>query len=68
MAVDSKMDRITTALHFRKEPMSRRTVDLIIRIGIEIVDWFSIIHKDKRETKNNDSYRTSEKKRKGGKP
>ena len=52
-----------TALHFRKEPMTRRTVDLIIRIGIEIVEWISIILKEKRGT--NDSKRNPEKKRKG---
>ena len=53
---------ITTALHFRKEPMTKRTVDLIIRIGIEIVEWISIILKEKRG--NNDSKRNPEKKRK----
>jgi hypothetical protein len=63
MAVDLKTDRITTALHFRKESMTRRTVDLIIRIGIEIVEWISIILKEKRGT--NDSKRNPEKKRKG---
>ena len=60
MAEDLKTGRITTALHFRKEQMTRRTVDLIIRIGIEIVDWLSIILKEKREAKNNDSNRNSE--------
>ena len=58
-----KTGRITTALHFRKESMTRRTVDLIIRIGIEIVEWISIILKEKRGT--NDSKRNPEKKRKG---
>ena len=57
-----KTDGTTTALHFRKEPMTRRTVDLIIRIGIEIVEWISIILKEKRGT--NDSKRNPEKKRK----
>jgi hypothetical protein len=64
MAGDSKTGRITTALHFRKGSMTKRTVDLIIRIGIEIVEWISIILKEKRGTKNNDSYRNSEEKRK----
>ncbi len=63
MAEDLKTGRITTALHFRKESMTRRTVDLIIRIGIEIVEWISIILKEKRGT--NDSKRNPEKKRKG---
>ena len=63
MAEDSKTGRITTALHFRKETMTKRTVDLIIRIGIEIVEWISIILKEKRGT--NDSKRNPEKKRKG---
>ena len=63
MAEDLKTGRITTALHFRKGPMTKRTVDLIIRIGIEIAEWISIILKEKRGT--NGSYRNSEKKRKG---
>ena len=63
MAEDLKTGRITTALHFRKEPMTRRTVDLIIRIGIEIVEWISIILKEKRGI--NDSKRNPKKKRKG---
>ena len=62
MAEDSKTGRITTARHFRKEPMTKRTVDLIIRIGIEIVEGLSIILKEKRGT--NDSKRNPEKKRK----
>ena len=45
-----KKDRITTELHFRKGSMTKRTVDLIIRIGIEIVEWISIILKEKRGT------------------
>ena len=60
-----KKDRITTALHFRKGSMTKRTVDLIIRIGIEIVEWISIILKEKRGT--NDSKRNPEKKRESGK-
>ena len=62
MAGDSKTDRMATALHFRKETMTRRTVDLIIRIGIEIAEWISIILKEKRGI--NDSKGNSEKKRK----
>ena len=56
-----KKDRKTTELHFRKGPMTKRTVDLIIRIGIEIVEWISIILKEERkETKPNDSKGNSE--------
>ncbi len=46
--------------------MTKRTVDLIIRVGIEIVEWISIILKEKRGT--NDSKRNSKKKRESGKP
>ena len=60
-----KTGRTTTALHFRKETMTQRTIDLIIRIGIEIVEWISIILKEKRGT--NDSKRNPEKKRESGK-
>ena len=45
-----KRDTTTTKLHFRKGPMTKRTVDMIIRIGIEIVEWISIILKEKRGT------------------
>gem|GEM_PF-1521537 len=45
--------------------MTKRTVDLIIRIGIEIVEWISTILKEKR--RNNDSKRNPEKKRESGK-
>ena len=58
-----KTGRIKTALHFRRKPMTKRTVDLIIRIGIEIVEWISIILKEKRG--NNDSKGNSKKKCKG---
>ena len=68
MEGDLKAGRMTTALHFRRKPMTKRTVDLIIRIGIEIVEWISIILEEKRGTKNNDSNRNSEKKRESGKP
>jgi len=48
--------------------MTKRTVDLIIRIAIEIVDWLNIILKEDRRTENNDSKGNSKKKRKGRKP
>ena len=60
-----KKARTTTNHHFRKGAMTKRTIDLIIRIGIEIVEWISIILKEKRG--NNDSKRNSKKKRKSGK-
>ena len=62
MAEDSKTGRITTALHFRKGPMTRRTVDLIVKIAIEIVDWLNIILKEKRRSENNDSKSKKERK------
>ena len=37
--------------------MTQRTIDLFIRIGIEIIDWINIILKEKR--RNNDGDRTS---------
>ncbi len=52
-----KKVRTTTNHHFRKGPMTKRTVDLIIRIGIEIVEWISTILKEKR--RNNDSNMTN---------
>ena len=58
-----KTERMATVLHFRKGTMTKRTVDLIIRIGIEIVEWISIILKEKRGT--NDSKRNPKEKRKG---
>ena len=39
--------------------MTQRTIDLLVRIGIEIVDWINIILKDKRRPNNNDSNRAS---------
>jgi len=60
-----KKVRTTTNHHFRKGAMTKRTVDLIIRIGIEIVEWISTILKEKR--RNNDSKRNPEKKRESGK-
>jgi hypothetical protein len=41
--------------------MTTGTIDLIIRVGIEIVEWISIILKEKRG--ENDSKRDPEKKR-----
>jgi hypothetical protein len=63
-----KKDRKTTELHFRKGPMTKRTVDLIIRIAIEVVDWLNIILKENRRSENNDSKGNSKKKRESGKP
>jgi hypothetical protein len=45
--------------------MTQRTIDLLVRIAIEIVDWVNILLK---ERKNNDSQRDSETQPKGGKP
>lgn len=39
--------------------MTKRTIDLLVRIGIEIVDWINIILKEKRRPDNNDRNRTS---------
>lgn len=46
--------------------MTKRTIDMIIRIGIEVVEWISLILKEKRKggNKNNDS--KSKKKRESG--
>ena len=69
MAEDLKTGRITTALHFRKGPMTKRTVDLIIRIGIEIVEWISIIlREERRETEQNDSKRNTKEECESGRP
>jgi hypothetical protein len=69
MARALKKDRRTTELHFRKGPMTKRTVELIIRIAIEVVDWLNIILKEKRrETKPNDRKGNSKKERESGKP
>jgi hypothetical protein len=48
--------------------MTKRTVDLIIRIAIEVVDWLNIILKENRRSENNDSKGNSKKKRESGKP
>ena len=54
-----RREETETALHFRKGPMTKRTVDLIIRIAIEVVDWLNIILKEKRKggNKNNGNKR-----------
>lgn len=39
--------------------MTQRTIDLLVRIGIEIVEWINIILKEKRRPDNHDSNRTS---------
>ena len=59
-----KKDKTTTELHFRKGPMTKRTVDLIIRIAIEVVDWLNLILKEERKggNKNNDSKSKKERK------
>ena len=44
--------------------MTQRTIDLLVRIAIEIVDFIDTILKRKRGS-SNDSKGTSEKKRKG---
>jgi len=55
MAEDLKKARTTENFQFRKGTMTERTIDLIIRIGIEIVEWISTILKEKR--RKNDSKR-----------
>ena len=44
--------------------MTKRTIDMIIRIGIELAEWISIILKEKRRQKSDDS--KSKKKRESG--
>ena len=39
--------------------MTQRTIDLLVRIGIEIVDWINILLKEKRGNGKNDSNRAS---------
>ena len=46
--------------------MKKQTVDLIIRIGIELAEWLSIILKEKRRPNQNDNKNTSKKKLKDG--
>ncbi len=43
--------------------MKKRTVELIIAIGLELLDWLSIILSEKRRSKTNDSERASKEKR-----
>ena len=45
--------------------MAKKTVDLIIRIAIEVADWLTTILKEKRKRRKNDSERNSKEKRKG---
>ncbi len=61
MEGDSKKVKVKKALHFKKGPMTKRTVDLIIRIAIEVVDWLNLILKEKRKggNKDNDGKRNS---------
>ena len=42
--------------------MTQRTIDLLVKIAIEIVDWINILLKEKRRHDNNDRNRTSKKK------
>jgi hypothetical protein len=42
--------------------MTKRSLDLIIKIAIEIVEWISITLKEKRRTENNDGKGNSKKK------
>ena len=46
-----KTDNTTAVLRFREEPMKKHTVDLIIKIGIELVDIISIYLKEKLKRK-----------------
>ena len=42
--------------------MTQRTIDLLVKIAIEIVDWINILLKEKRRPDNNDRNGTSKKK------
>jgi hypothetical protein len=46
--------------------MTQKTIDLLVRIAIEIVDWINIVLKEKRGT--NDRYRNSKSQSKSKKP
>ncbi|WP_319408762.1 hypothetical protein [uncultured Desulfosarcina sp.] len=39
--------------------MTQRTIDLLVRIAIEIVDWINILLKEKRRPDNHDRNGTS---------
>ena len=39
--------------------MTQRTIDLLVRIAIEIVDWINILLKEKRRPDKNDRNGTS---------
>ena len=39
--------------------MTQRTIDLLIKIAIEIVEWINILLKEKKGDLKNDSNRTS---------
>ena len=45
--------------------MKKQTVDLIIKVGIEVAEWLVIILKEKRRPKQNANKNTSKKKLKG---
>ena len=42
--------------------MTQRTIDLLVRIAIEIVDWINIFLKDKGRNEKHDGNGTSKKK------
>ena len=44
--------------------MRKQTVDLIIKVAIEVAEWLAIILKEKRRQKKNETKRDSEKKSK----
>ena len=44
--------------------MAKKTVDLIIRIAIEVADWLTTILKEKRKRRQNDGEGNSKKKHK----
>ncbi|WP_419664249.1 hypothetical protein [Desulfosarcina variabilis] len=40
--------------------MTQRTIDLFVRIAIEVVDWINILLKEKKRKGKNDRNRTTE--------
>ena len=39
--------------------MTQRTIDLLVKIAIEVVDWINILLKEKRRPNSHDSNRTT---------
>jgi hypothetical protein len=39
--------------------MTQRTIDLFVKVAIEIVEWINILLKEKRRPDNHDSNRTT---------